>query len=357
MNTKLLAHANNFVYRNEFMQKSLPVLRYVIAGNITRNFVITPSGETYLDFPGGSLIYTAAGFGIWESGAGLLSRIGEDFPREWLDKLAQKELDIRGIKTLQHSCDLRSFRVYNENFERLNDNPVKHFARLGLHFPKSLLGYKPSEHVLEHLSKKDFLHIRKSDIPEDYLDSSSIHICAMDISTQNLLALTFRQSHVNTIMLETADYYMKPHFFSKIPGLINDLNILFTSKEKVLSLFQGKTNDLWEICETLSGFGCEIIVIKCGKEGQLVYDHARHTRWRIPAYPVSIIEPTGAGDAFCGGFMAGYKLSYEPLEAALYGNISASLCLEGSSPFYCWNSLPGLAKARLDSLKSQVERV
>ena len=112
------------------MQKSLPVLRYVIAGNITRNFVITPSGEPYLDFPGGSLLYAAGGFGIWENGAGLLARIGEDFPREWLDKLSEKDLDIRGIKTLQHTCDLRSFKVYSENLEKLNDNPVKHLQDL-----------------------------------------------------------------------------------------------------------------------------------------------------------------------------------------------------------------------------------
>jgi sugar/nucleoside kinase (ribokinase family) len=338
------------------MQKSLPVLRYIIAGNITRNFVITSSGKTFLDMPGGSLFYAAGGFGIWENGAGLLARVGEDFPRDWLNQLSQRNLDTRGIKTLQHTCDLRSFKAYTEDYEKLNENPVKHFARLGLHFPKSLLGYTPVVNQDQH-NKKSFLKIHKSDIPDDYLDTSSLHICPMDMTTQNLLALTFRQHHVNTIMLDTAGYYMKPHFFQKIPALINDLNVLFTSKEKVLNLFQGKSSDLWEICETLAGFGCEVIVIKCGKEGQLVYDHARRTRWHIPAYPVSIIEPTGAGDAFCGGFMAGYRLSYEPLEAALYGNISASLCLEGCSPFYCWDSLPGLAKARLDSLKNQVERV
>ena len=191
---------------------------------------------------------------------------------------------------------------------------------------------------------KNILFIQKTDIPEDYLDTSSVHICAMDMNTQNLLTLTFRQSHVNTVMLDTAGYYMKPQYFKKIPALINDLDILFTSKEKALSLFQGKTKDLWEICESLSSYGCEIIVIKCGKEGQLIYDHGRHNRWQIPAYPVSILEPTGAGDAFCGGFMAGYKLSFEPLEAALFGNISASLCLEGCSPFIAGNHSPDWPK-------------
>ena len=66
---------------------------------------------------------------------------------------------------------------------------------------------------------------------------------------------------------------------------------------------------------------------------------------------------TGAGDAFCGGFLAGYRKTYEPLEAALYGNVSASLNVEGSGAFYPLDVLPGLAQARLEVLRAMVHEV
>ena len=111
------------------------------------------------------------------------------------------------------------------------------------------------------------------------------------------------------------------------------------------------------MAETLAGYGCDFIVIKRGSRGQYLYNHANRTRWLIPAYPVEIADPTGAGDAFSGGFLAGYRSTYDPLHAALTGNISASMVTEGTNPFYALDALPGLAKARLEALKDRVRRV
>jgi len=77
----------------------------------------------------------------------------------------------------------------------------------------------------------------------------------------------------------------------------------------------------------------------------------------VPAYPSRMADPTGAGDAFCGGFLAGYQKTFDPLQAALYGNVSASLKVEGSGAFYPLDILPGLAEARLSALKELVREV
>jgi sugar/nucleoside kinase (ribokinase family) len=121
-------------------------------------------------------------------------------------------------------------------------------------------------------------------------------------------------------------------------------------------LFEGRSSDLWEMAETIGGWGCDIVVIKRRGRGQYVYEHSRRNHWMIPAYPARISDPTGGGDAFSGGFLAGYRLTYEPLEAALYGNISASLVIEGSGPFYAMDALPGLAKARLEGLRGMARK-
>jgi hypothetical protein len=52
--------------------------------------------------------------------------------------------------------------------------------------------------------------------------------------------------------------------------------------------------------------------------------------------------------------VAGYQQTYEPLEAVLHGNISASLTLEGSGAFHALDALPGLAQARLETLRDGV---
>jgi sugar/nucleoside kinase (ribokinase family) len=150
---------------------------------------------------------------------------------------------------------------------------------------------------------------------------------------------------------------MNPTFFEDVPALLTGLTAFLPSEEELRALFQGRTTDLWAMAEALAAYGCEILVIKRGEGGQFVYDSGARTRWEVPAYPSRIVDPSGAGDAFCGGFLAGYRDSYDPVQAALYGNISASLVVEGIGPFYAIGALPGLAKARLEALRQNVRKL
>ncbi len=117
------------------------------------------------------------------------------------------------------------------------------------------------------------------------------------------------------------------------------------------------THDLWEMAAAIGEYGCDIIVIKRGGHGQAVYDVKGKHKWEVPAYPARPADPTGAGDAFCGGFLAGFRKNYDPVEATLYGNVSASLKVEGSGAFYPLDILPGLAEARLNVLKDLVREI
>jgi sugar/nucleoside kinase (ribokinase family) len=89
----------------------------------------------------------------------------------------------------------------------------------------------------------------------------------------------------------------------------------------------------------------------------MLYDSASRKRWEAPAYPARLADLTGAGDAFCGGFLAGYTETFDPLRAVLYGNVSASLAVEGYGALYALDTLPGLAQARLESLSALVRQV
>jgi ribokinase len=66
------------------------------------------------------------------------------------------------------------------------------------------------------------------------------------------------------------------------------------------------------------------------------------------------VDVTGAGDAYCGGFMIGLAQTGDPLEAALRGSVSASLVIEGLSALYALETGPALAAGRLEELRHAV---
>jgi sugar/nucleoside kinase (ribokinase family) len=339
------------------MAQSSP--RYIIAGLLKRDFALLPGGIARLDVMGGNLPYAAVGCAIWETESypGLVARVGEDYPAEWLAALEQRGFDIRGIKILPEALDLRSFYAYIDRVTRQSDDPVRHFARLGLPIPHSLLGYKPPSQTIDSRTRLTPTSLRQSDLPEDYLDASAAHLCPLDFLTHMLLPAVLRQNGFTTVTLDPSAGTLTPAFWDDIPALVNGLTAFIPAERELRALFHGRSTDLWEMMETLASYGCEFIIVKRGERGQLLYDAVSHTRYEISAYPARVTDPTGAGDAFCGGFLAGYRQTYDPLQAVLYGSISASLVVEGSGVFMALDALPGLAQARLEALKSSIRKV
>jgi sugar/nucleoside kinase (ribokinase family) len=331
--------------------------RFVVAGLLRREYLLPPLGHPLLDAPGGNLLYAAGGLRVWETEIGLLGRVGEDYPFQWRRDFEARGFDTRGLRVLPGSLDLRSFRAYSESFESSHNNPVSHFARRGMTFPKSLLGYQPPSEVKEYPRQPHPHAPTVGDIPKDYLVASAVHICPMDFTSQGQLLATFKAGSATTVTLDPEPAYMGSVFFKDLRELLNGLTAFLPSQEELQSLFWGKTNDLWEMAEALGSYGCELVVIKSGGLGQYLYDAMGKHHWEIPAYPSRMADPTGAGDAFCGGFLAGYRKTYDPLEAALHGNVSASLKVEGSGAFYPLDVLPGLAQARLDVLRDLAHKV
>lgn len=333
--------------------------RFLVAGQLSREYVILPSGNPLLDVPGGNVLYAGVGLAVWEPdpAPGIVARVGEDYPQDWLESFTRRGLDTRGVRVLPEAMDVRAFYAFSDRTTRLDEDPVAHFARLGLPFPKALLGYKSNPSPLDSRTRLLPNSLRQGDIPPDFLDANSAHLCGLDYLTHSVLPAVLRQAEFTTITLDPSPGYMNPTFWADVPALITGLTAFLPAEEDVRSLFQSRSDDLWEMAEALAAYGCEIVVIKCGERGQLLYDAASRRRWDIPPYPARLVDPTGAGDAFCGGFLAGYRRTYDPLEAVLYGNISASLVVEGTDPFYALDSLPGLNQARLDALRQSVRKV
>ncbi len=334
-------------------------LRFVIAGQLKRDFALLPNGKALVDVAGGNVLYAAAGFGVWEqpSLAGLLARVGEDYPRQWLDEIHRRGFDIRGIRILPEAVDVRSFYAYSDMHTRQTEDPAAHFTRLKQPFPKALLNYSHPANSYDSRSRLIPISLRQSDIPEDFLDATAAHLCPIDYLTHTLLPAVLRQNGFSTVTLDPSGGSMSPTFWDDLPAMVTGLTAFMPNEEEIRRLFYGRSTDLWEMMETIADYGCELVVVKRGERGQLLFDRATRAKWEVPAYPARVMDPTGAGDSYCGGFLAGYRQLYDPLQAALYGSISASLTVEGSGGFYAMDGLPGLAVARLNALKEGIRKI
>ncbi|MEW6241231.1 MAG: carbohydrate kinase family protein [Chloroflexota bacterium] len=329
---------------------------FLLLGSLTREFLLPAAGQPRIDAPGGSLLYAAGGLAVWDRRAGLLARVGEDYPRAWLRGIEKRGLDVRGVRVQTGALDVRSFLAYNESFELTRVGPVSQFARRGLPFPKALLGYGNRARVRKDAKKSDPSAPTPQDIPSAYLEAKAAHVCPMNLDGHRQLVEVLRRT-INTVTLDPSPAYMQPASLRGLRGLLHGLTAFLPSFEELQSLFWGETNDPWEMCAALGEFGCEYIVVKCGARGQLLYDAVSKRRWEIPAHPSRLADPTGAGDAFCGGFLAGYLKSYDPLEGVIHGNVSASLKVEGIGPFHPLEVMPGLAEARLQIVREYVREV
>jgi sugar/nucleoside kinase (ribokinase family) len=330
------------------------LIRYIVAGSLRRDFIVTSKGHSHFDIPGGSVPYAAAGFGMWDTGLGLIGSVGEDFPQDWLIHFEHSGFDTRGISILPETIDLRSFIFYDDNERHESLNPITQFAALQLAIPKSLLGYVPEkQRYLPLMENQTPLYLKQ--IPSDYLDAAAAHICPLDLEQQAMLVSHF-EGHINTISIDLSLTSLKSPNWNILKKLLKNIQILHISEEKTRTLFKGRSNNIWDMADELVSYGAEMVIIKRGKEGQFVYDSFSNKRWGIPAYPSRMVDSTGCGDAFCGGFMAGYKKTYDPVEAALHGNISASFSIEGTGAFYSMGVLPGLSEARMEKLRDMVKR-
>lgn len=325
---------------------------YVLIGQLNREYILPASNKPYLDQPGGSVLYAAGGVKVWvEPGSkvGLVARVGEEFPRQWLDSWVKMGLDIRGIKVLSEPADLRWFIAYEENGKSFRSDPVAQFLKRKLPVPKELAGFHGGYSTA--YSANSSLQLKGSDLPREFQNAVAAHLCPMDYLAHSLLPAVLRGAGVSMVTLDPDMDYMHPDHWHDFPALLPGLTAFIPSLQSIQSLFRGRTEDLWEMMEALAGYGCDTIVVKAGSRGQYLYDRASNKRYEIPAYPSRVVDQTGCGNVFCGGFLAGFKRFENPLDAVLCGSVAASFAVEGFGPFFAAEMLPGLRDARLQTLR------
>ena len=132
------------------------------------------------------------------------------------------------------------------------------------------------------------------------------------------------------IILDTMNFWMD-NALAELMKVIKRVDIIIINDEEALQL--SKEDTLFAAANKILSFGPKQIVIKKGEHGAMLFDENRF--FTVPAFPVKqVIDPTGAGDTFAGGF-AGYlsqldKINFEAMKlAVVHGTVMASFCVEG----------------------------
>jgi sugar/nucleoside kinase (ribokinase family) len=94
-----------------------------------------------------------------------------------------------------------------------------------------------------------------------------------------------------------------------------------------------------------------IAMLRMGQEGSLVFSQADDRVVKVFAVPVQqVVDVTGAGNAYCGGFLAGYCTTGNLVTAAKCAAISASFALRQYGALYSMEGLRQQAQSMFDTL-------
>jgi sugar/nucleoside kinase (ribokinase family) len=329
----------------------------LILGRLTRDTIITADGKARIDQPGGNLLYAAGASRLWGVNPGLVARVGSDYPQTWLDNLAAQGIDTRGILRLDLPQDTRRFIAYKEIDSPQFDQPVKHFAKLGLPFPKSLLDYQASKPSLDSKRERNPLTLRREDILGLFDGVKAAHLCPLDFLSHSLMPAALRECGVHAITLEAGDNYMHPKFWDEIPELVNGLTMFILRDDQLRGLFSERSEDLWEMAEIIASFNCKAVLIRSASRGRWLFDAETRRRFHLPPFPARRYDITDNGSSLCGGILAGLIQTQDLVRALLLGAAIASLAIEGSGPFYVSETLPRLVESRTESLQAALKTV
>jgi glucosamine--fructose-6-phosphate aminotransferase (isomerizing) len=309
------------VLQNKEHHVSLP--RIIIVGNLTIDDVVLPNGTTQMGSIGGNSLYSALGARLWEPRVGIVTRRGEDFPPDLLDQLQRLGIAIDGITAIAGPT-VRNWIVYEENGDR--------------HW----LYRTPRERSRE-------VAVHPEDIPSAWLAIDPppiVHIAAMPLDAAEAIVLFVRERCPQALItFDTHEDYVIG-YRERLLALAQQVAAFMPSRSELADLM-GYDDPLHALQELASSLSTRAIVVKLGPEGALLWDRACGQMWQIEAIGSQVVDVTGAGDAFCGGFAAGLAAGDSPLEATRKAMVSAAFAVEGFSSVHLLTIQSEEAKRRL----------
>lgn len=271
----------------------------LVVGSVALDDVRTPFGERKGALGGAATYFALAAAYFTE--VRLVGVVGDDFPDRHRETLAARGIDLEGLETVEGE----TFRWGGEYGYDLNARETL-FTELNV-----FAGFEPR-------------------IPESFRDTE--HVFLANIAPGLQLGVLEQVDRPATASLDTMNYWIE-HTPDELREVIRRVDILLINDSETREL--AREPNLRRAAATLLEWGPQLIVVKKGEHGAVAF--SEDWVFAVPGLPLeTIVDPTGAGDAFAGGFL-GYvaatgDTTAEGLRrATIYGSAMGSFCCEDFS--------------------------
>jgi sugar/nucleoside kinase (ribokinase family) len=270
----------------------------VAIGTIGLDTTYTPTKKA-IEVLGGSAVYFSLASSFFHP-TGIVGVIGTDFPEKY-QRLLDKKVDLRGVQVQKG----RTFRYVSKFGSDLNERTT----------------IKTELNVLENFQPS---------LQDDHLTAEYLYLGNIDPDHQ--LMVLEQMLNPKLVVSDTIKLWIdtKREQFMKV---IARTHVLLINNEE-MRLLSGITN-LVKCSQIALDWGINCIVVKKGEHGALLSTNTKV--FPSPAFPIAeVIDPTGAGDAFAGGFLghiARQRAINETTlkEAIIYGHVMGSFVVEDFS--------------------------
>ena len=268
-----------------------------MVGSVALDSIKTPSGERR-NVLGGSATYLSLAASYF-SQVNLVSIVGSDFPDSYLGLFRKKKVDLKGLTINEKSKTFRWQGYYDGDLNEAHT-------------------LKTEVNVLANF---------KPEIPQEYRNSDYLFLANIDPEIQ--MEVLRQVKKTKFVVCDTMNYWIdkKIESLKKVLARIDALIV----NESELKQFSGESN-LLQGAKKVMEFGPWLIVVKRGDSGAMMF--TSNSLFSLPAYPLEkVVDPTGAGDSFGGGFI-GYVCQQDSTEerilrkAMVYGSAIAAFDVE-----------------------------
>jgi sugar/nucleoside kinase (ribokinase family) len=267
-----------------------------VFGTIALDTTRTPF-KTETKIMGGAATYASLSSSIFTA-TSIVGIVGSDFPVEYRNIL-EKRVDTKGIITRLNG---KTFH-YDSSFDYDLSHRTSNKTELNV-----IADFEPL-------------------LPDEYIDSEYVYLANND-PVQNIKILEYF-SNPKLIVCDTIEYWIL-NKRDDVIRMISKVNGVVINDEEARLLC--KSSNLIKCAKLIMSWGPDFAIIKKGEHGSLFVN--RDIVFPAPAYPMEeIVDPTGAGDSFAGGFM-GYIAKQNNTknstlkEAVIYGNVMGAFAVE-----------------------------
>jgi ribokinase len=284
----------------------------IIVGQVTIDDVVPASPGPWRRQLGGSSLYAIAGARLWlePERIGLLARLGSDYPFDAAGLLRSAGLRHIALPVFPGE-HLVEWLIYEPDGTRRSLPRNPRLLEIGAEGSASMNPY--TDLLLEIAPSAEQL-------PAAWLPAAALHLCPQ-VGTRHRDALRALRAAIRWISVDPSPHYSRAMNISELAQYLAGASAFLPSAQEVQRLLEQMQPDALALALQRAGF--PEVAIKRGE--QPVVLATADTTLSVPAVAVAVVDPTGAGDGFCGAYAACRLLGHPPAEAVRRAVASAAL--------------------------------